>query len=386
MSALQDHIISTHCKTSNTESLLIKILSNQEEQKKLIQQLSLKQTCMKTDLEEIKTSANFQPSVPSSSQATHQLPTMAEVVSRSSTASAEQSQQFEPLQQEASSHESQSCASSILYMGDSIFRNVHSEKLEKETKAKLTIVKAYSSVYNNHKKNKFKASNFADLMPKELENGDHDVVLMQASSTDLTNHRTEKNKERLRQIAQASNSNMLSVAKTAAITHPELKKIVLFERTPRFDELEDLNEYANQDLFSQWQKCDEEFKNKVIVGKHNLKPHGKFAKIQQLARWGDRRLHQNPDYLHLRGSTGCMKTTDSILSVLFRTGLTEAFNPGFFEESKENKRFHQGRSSSSQQPQSWQEAGGRRQGRAPRRRQEQPFQLPLRNSFIQGNC
>ena len=53
-------------------------------------------------------------------------------------------------------------------MGDSIFRNVYMEKIEKQAKAKVTVVKAYSSVYDNNKKNKFKSSNFTDLVPKEL--------------------------------------------------------------------------------------------------------------------------------------------------------------------------------------------------------------------------
>ena len=154
------------------------------------------------------------------------------------------------------------------------------EKIEKQTKAKVTVVKAYSSTYDNNKKNKFKSSNFTDLVPKELNKADHDTLIMQASSTDLTNYKTETNKEKLRQIAQKSNSNILSVATTATVNHPELKKVVLFERCPRFDELQELNEFANKDLQAQWQQCDKEFRDKISIGKHNLQPHGKFANVQ----------------------------------------------------------------------------------------------------------
>ena len=60
-----------------------------------------------------------------------------------------------------------------------------------------------------------------------------------AVQTRLT--KSERNKEKLRQIAQISYANMLSVATTATANHPEVKKVVVFERVPRFDELQELN-------------------------------------------------------------------------------------------------------------------------------------------------
>ena len=221
---------------------------------------------------------------------------------------------------------------------------------------------------------------------------------MQASSTDLTNYKTETNKEKLRQIAMTSNANILSVATSATVNHPELKKVVLFERCPRFDELEELNEFANKDLHEQWQQCDKEFREKISVGKHNLKPHGKFANVQRLARWGDQRSNEKPDNLHLRGCSGTMKTTDSILAVLESTGVIQEAGPtGYFKEksSKSQAQSEAGNRRQCRAPRSslprrrqeepWQEAGGRRRGRAPRRRQEEPFEIPLSNRYQQGN-
>ena len=120
---------------------------------------------------------------------------------------------------------------------------------------KVTVVKAYSSTYDNNKNNKFKGSNFTDLVPKELGKAKQNALVMQASSVDLTNYKTERNKEKQRQIAQSSNANMLSVATTAMANHPEVKKAVLFERVPRFDELQELNKFANKDLHTQWLQC-----------------------------------------------------------------------------------------------------------------------------------
>ena len=347
----------------------------------------------------IKTSSYFQP--PSTSSAPHtanQTPSprvsFAEIVSTPTTVSDPQSSTSSPQQEATVLHATPQCASSMLFMGDSIFRNVHFDKVKKETRSNIKVVKAYSSVYDTNKNNKFKKSNFTDLMPKELEKAKHDVIVMQASSTDLTNYKDEKNKEVLRQRAQTSNANMLSVATTACATHPDIQKIILFERVTRFDKLQELNEFANQDLHSQWTKCDKEFKDKIIIGKHSLKPHGEFSQAQRLARWGDQRLHQNIDHLHLYGSSGKVQTTNSILSVLSSVGLTETLNlpkAGIKQPSSEPEAPSR-QSDSSRQSYSWQEARGRRRGkgkgrntrRAPDHMQDS-FDLPLQNRWTQGN-
>ena len=404
--SLQEHIVTVHVTLPNQVLNMLKkqqqamnqILANQSTQEKTIAEIVLTQKVVLNDIKESKktdvpgnvrqapkktspcchtpTPASTSSSSVSPNPPSH--PTMAEIVAQPMQPTAAQPAQ--PLisssqQHEPSTHGILSSGSSLLYIGDSIFRNVYTEKIEKVTKAEVKVVKAYSSSYDNNRNNKFKSSNFTDLLPKELENNRHDAVAMQASSTDLTNYRAEPNKEKRRQIAQTSNSNMLSAATAAAASHPNLKKIVLFERAPRFDDLEELNIFANQDLHLQWQKCDKEFKNKVVIGNHNLKPHGVHAQVQKLSRWGDPRKHQNPDQLHLKGSSGMMKTTDSVLAGLAAAGLIDDAGPtGYFREKTD----------------SWQEAGGRREGknggRRPHRRQEEePFQLPLHNRYGQGN-
>ena len=89
-------------------------------------------------------------------------------------------------------------------------------------------------------------------------------------------------------------------------------------------------------------------------------------------------MRKKPDNIHMIGPSGMMKMTDSILAVLASTGIIEDAGPsGYFKEKA-------GKSSEAQEE--WQQAGGRRRSRAPRRRQEEPFELPLRNRFNQGNC
>ena len=378
--------------------LLNQLLAKQNTQEKIMNKIALTQTVVISDIKELKKPT--QKSSPATPVLTVSPPmaTPSETLAPpDSSAPALQSHPatFADIVQQSSSeqrpqvqHELQSCASSILFMGDSIFRNVYMEKIEKQAKAKVTVVKAYSSVYDNNKKNKFKSSNFTDLVPKELNKAKYDSLVIQASSTDLTNYKSETNKEKQRQIAQTSNANMLSVATTATANHPEVKKVVVFERVPRFDELQELNEFANSDLHAQWLQCDKQYRDKISIGKHNLLPQGRFANVQRLSRWGDRRSHQKSDNLHMRGPSGMMKMTDRVLAVLARTGVIEEAGPtGYFREKTDKSQSSaQSSNTQSSNPQSWQQAGGRRRGRAPRRRQEEPFELPLSNRYRPGNC
>ena len=100
-----------------------------------------------------------------------------------------------------------------------------------------------------------------------------------------------------------------------------------------------------------------------------------------------------PDNLHMVGPSGMMKMTDSVLAVLASKGvIEEAGKTGYWKEKTDNSQpwqeagdRRQDRAPRRRQEEPWQEAGGRRRGRAPRRRQEEPFQLPLNNRYQQGN-
>ena len=411
---LQKHIITKHCNQPNQlldmlqkqQQIMNTTLSNQSIQQQTMKNIALTQNVIVGDIKEInkktvKPTASPAPvlalsppvTAPQETLASRQAPQDNSANTRrsgrpanpASARQADNTTMAHKVRQNVTEQaaivnpqEQQSCAASILFMGDSIFRNVYMEKIEKKARNKVTVVKAYSSTYDNNTNNKFKSSNFTDIVPKELGKAKHDALVMQASSVDLTNYKTETNKEKQRQIAQSSNANMLSVATTAMANHPELKKVVLFERVPRFDELQELNKFANKDLHTQWLQCDKEFRDKLVIGKHNLEPHGRFANVQRLARWGYQSMQQKPDNIHMVGPSGKMKMTDSILAVLASAGIIEeAGATGYFKEKSDK--------TSQSQSQAWQQAGGRRHGRAPRRRQEEPFRLPLSNRYIQGN-
>ena len=114
---------------------------------------------------------------------------------------------------------------------------------------------------------------------------------------------------------------MLSVATMAAASHPQLHKIVLCEQVPRYDDLQEVQEFATKVLHELWKECDYEFKSKIAIGKHELACHGE-VRLARYGNPGERGEDGKPvDGIHLRGPSGRAMTTKSIISILEVGGL-----------------------------------------------------------------
>ena len=70
-------------------------------------------------------------------------------------------------------------------VGDSISHHVDFEELEKVSKTKIKRRKAYGAVSASCQK--FPDANFTDVVSKELADKEADILILQASSVDLTN-------------------------------------------------------------------------------------------------------------------------------------------------------------------------------------------------------
>ena len=88
--------------------------------------------------------------------------------------------------------------------------------------------------------------NFTDVVPDEFarkydQTGmDYDVLLLQASSTDITNIDTTKpgRMEYFKQCAVISSENMFNVA-VNAVNNTDVSKVIIMERIPRLDRVND---------------------------------------------------------------------------------------------------------------------------------------------------
>ena len=168
--------------------------------------------------------------------------------------------------------------SNVCLVGDSIAHNVDVKQLEKDSNSLITKRKAYGSVEDSV--SMFPKKNLSDVVPQELvrkynQTGlDFDVLIIQASSTDITNLDTNvnamENMEYLKQSAAVSSTNIFNVA-TYSLKHTNVKKVIIMERIPRYDRVEDdpsslksgLSEYSNGILHQLWLQS--ELKDKIII-------------------------------------------------------------------------------------------------------------------------
>ena len=265
------------------------------------------------------------------------------------------------------------CGPKIVWVGDSIAHHVNFEDIEKALKSKMRKKKAYGSVRASGQK--FPESNFTEVVPRELRDQSADILVMQASSVDLTNIPADASKEYCEQVALVSSQNMVTVAKNALASNSNIKNVLVFETTPRYDNKHDINVYAQKKL----QEAKDEAKdNRIVIGKHSLACSGGH----RVSRYG---VHGNPrvDGVHLRGSSGMVAYTRSVAKVLAEVGLITEQEAAEMSRNK-NIKFVK-------------ENGGwnknkANKGRTPRPAQQiSVFELATQNRFgplqyQQGNC
>ena len=149
--------------------------------------------------------------------------------------------------------------------------------LKKATGAELKKSKAYCSKFGG----KIPTKNFTDILPKVLSVDKFDYLVVQASSTDLTNLLELPEAtvdEYFRQQASLSSYQMVASLDAAFASHPYLKGAILMERTPRYDSIHELNRYANGILYEAVAKSRNV--GKIFIGQHNLQCEGGPASQQ----------------------------------------------------------------------------------------------------------
>ena len=215
----------------------------------------------------------------------------------------------------------------IAFVGDSIAHNIDTLKVEKATRSIITKKKAYGAKQDNV--SFFPSKNFTNIVPELLAkkvketNMNYDVLLLQASSTDITNldtsNHTEENMENLKQKAMASSENIFNVA-IQAVKSTDIPKVIIMERIPRHDRSQDdpagikprLSELANFHL--RQLLLQSELKHRIMIGSHSI--FGSLG-ICDLYGGGD-----NFDGIHLLGPAGKHTYTQSVIRILSDIGLT----------------------------------------------------------------
>ena len=237
------------------------------------------------------------------------------------------------------------------------------EDLEKATKSKIRRKKAYGSVRASGQK--FPEANFTDVVPRELRDQSVDILILQASSVDLTNLPADASKEFSEQQALISSQNMVTVAKNALAANPSIKNILLFETTPRYDNKHEINMYAQKKLLEAKEEANDD---RILIGKHSLA----CTDGTRVSRYG---VKGKPrvDGVHLRGSSGKVAYTRSVARGLADLGLITEEEAANMSRNK-NITFNK-------EGDGWTQNQSKN-GRAPRpAAQLSTFQLATRNMF-----
>ena len=216
-----------------------------------------------------------------------------------------------------------------LWVADSIHSNVDFDSLAKETDTIIKTVKAYQSVPGDSRAH-FPGKSFLEVVDKEVAKQDFRFLVLGGGSVDIsildTDGTLEPNIEDLKAKTITSASQLFCIAEACLHDYGHIQKVVLLNRTPRFDQNENdplrlkpqLSNLANSVYFELW--CKSKFRDKIVLGEHNLP-----LSLDQdhLDIYGDPEKDADYDGVHFRGPSGRYALTSSIIAILRRAQIAK---------------------------------------------------------------
>ena len=224
--------------------------------------------------------------------------------------------------------------SKVLFIADSVGRNVDFRKLEKASNVRIRTRRAYSSVFNTTAR--WPEMNVTDVIKHEVNkvsNEDkYDVLVMSAPTVDITNLDTAQvkatdNVEFFKQEVLISSKNMISAAENTLKSELNIKKAIILCHPPRFDRPEvdplmlkqKLAKFANDQLHQLW--LDSPLKDKIFIAEHKLNCNMNV----RMDRYTDEHTKKY-DGIHMYGESGRSAYTESVVSAL-KEALCNTGNP-----------------------------------------------------------
>ena len=162
------------------------------------------------------------------------------------------------------------CGEKFLYVGSSIAHHCNFDALQKATGAHITTRKAYGTVWDE--KMFYPHANFTDVVEREVATRQPAVLVLQASSVDITVLKEKQlSYDQMVKAAKKSSSDIFTLAVKIG-TNPCIKRIILSERTPRIDSPRNthLTEVANEELHGLYTKAPPQQCAKIHIGRHSL--------------------------------------------------------------------------------------------------------------------
>ena len=215
----------------------------------------------------------------------------------------------------------------ILWVGDSINCNLDFNYIARQTDMDVKPAKAYAASADAPG-SKFPKNNFLDVVEKELEGDDFKVLVLGGGNVEITNlntiENTDDNIASFKDGILTATQMLFSIAETALQTYPELQKVILLRRPPRFDPVgvdplqlkPQLSKLGDAFLFDLW--CNSRFKNRIFLGDYLMPdPRDHHAHLQVYGHPD----HVQYDGLHMSGPGGRRIFQECILNTLDKAGL-----------------------------------------------------------------
>jgi hypothetical protein len=202
----------------------------------------------------------------------------------------------------------------MLLVLDSIGHHTRYDLIENLTNTKIVTKKAYCTLPGG----RYPEANYNRVVSDTLKAHPEVKVLgINASACDLTNISPGASEEYQKQQASLSSYNTVALARNALCSgHNNLKKVIIPERSPRFDNLGWLNKFANDELHKAKEELPTLMKDKVVIGRHKLNCPSTGIQISCYGAMGTRIGGKSVDNLHLRGNSGMIAFTRSMADII----------------------------------------------------------------------
>ena len=207
------------------------------------------------------------------------------------------------------------------------------EAIENALNAEVKAIKAYSAIFDdvgNVAKTpaRYPAKNFTNVTNVEVKKEPFDILILQSGSVDITNLNTKdkpaEHSAYFKQEVVFAAKSLFSVAVSSVEVQPSLKKVVIMNQTPRYDEPTNdplslkpaLAQLFNNTLAESW--LESPMKDRIIIGIHNLECTGgvKQARYRNLK-------YRKYDGVHLYGPSGRKAYSVSVLNILKTANLLD---------------------------------------------------------------
>ena len=205
----------------------------------------------------------------------------------------------------------------VRYITDSIGSIADIRHIEEATNTLIYSEKAFGAQY---KADAFKPNNnFIQASMKTHTKNDFSYVVLQGSSTDVTNLDTSNvnngSMEYFKQEILIASRNMISAARNIILRNPAVEKVIVLERPPRFDPpsldpfrmKNQISKFGNEALHDALEHCD--VKDKIVISNHSLPDsfqHNLYGHPDSIAF----------DGIHFNGIDGRNHYTRSLCNIL----------------------------------------------------------------------